>query len=224
MVAKTNRSDQTKKKIINAAIKLIEENGYSHVSIRDICKESGVSLSRINYHFGNKDNLAVELAIQIPLKINDEINRRHPGYNAPRSMESDLAFIMLMIKVLMSEGENIEKYRELYSQDAVLEHISESSRFSYQDYYSEEFRKSLTPQMLIIISSACAQCMSTILKKGNLSTMQNNIENTTSAVCEFIMNLVKIPKTEQEQIMKKTHELVDDIKFEVEGITEISFS
>lgn len=224
MVAKTNRSDQTKKKIINAAIKLIEENGYSHVSIRDICKESGVSLSRINYHFGNKDNLAVELAIQIPLKINDEINRRHPGYNAPRSMESDLAFIMLMIKVLLSEGENIEKYRELYSQDAVLEHISESSRFSYQDYYSEEFRKSLTPQMLIIISSACAQCMSTILKKGNLSTMQNNIENTTSAVCEFIMNLVKIPQTEQEQIMKKTHELVDDIKFEVEGITEISFS
>ena len=224
MVAKTNRSDQTKKKIINAAIKLIEENGYSHVSIRDICKESGVSLSRINYHFGNKDNLAVELAIQIPLKINDEINRRHPGYNAPRSMESDLAFIMLMIKVLLSEGENIEKYRELYSQDAVLEHISESSRFSYQDYYSEEFRKSLTPQMLIIISSACAQCMATILKKGNLSTMQNNIENTTSAVCEFIMNLVKIPKTEQEQIMKKTHELVDDIKFEVEGITEISFS
>lgn len=224
MVAKTNRSDQTKKKIINAAIKLIEENGYSHVGIRDICKESGVSLSRINYHFGNKDNLAVELAIQIPLKINDEINRRHPGYNAPRSMESDLAFIMLMIKVLLSEGENIEKYRELYSQDAVLEHISESSRFSYQDYYSEEFRKSLTPQMLIIISSACAQCMSTILKKGNLSTMQNNIENTTSAVCEFIMNLVKIPKTEQEQIMKKTHELVDDIKFEVEGITEISFS
>ncbi len=223
MVEKKNRSDKTKTKIINTAIKLIEEKGYSHVSIRDICKESEVSLSRINYHFGNKDNLAVEIAIQMPIKINNEISRRHPGYNTPRSLMSDLAFLVMMIRVLLSKGESIERYRELYSQDAVLEHITESSRFSYLDYYDEQFRRSLTPQMLIIVSEACSHCMATILKKNNLSTMQNNIESTISAVCEFIMNLEKIPKDEQMQIMKKTHELVDDIKFEVKGITEINF-
>lgn len=223
MTEKISRADLTKTKIITAAIKLINENGYSNVSIRDICKESGVSLSRINYHFGNKDNLAVELAIQMPIKMNNEIMRRHPGYNTPRTMESDLAFLVLLIRVLLSEGESIKKYREMYSQNAVLEHIIESSRFSYQDYYSEDFRKSLTPQMLIVVSNACAQCMATLLKEDNLPIMQNDVEGTVSAVCEFIMNLVRIPKTEQEEIMRKTHALVDDIKFEVKGITEITF-
>ena len=48
-----------KEAIIQATIKLIEENGehLEEVTVREICKRAGVGLGLVNYHFGNKDKL-----------------------------------------------------------------------------------------------------------------------------------------------------------------------
>lgn len=44
-------------KIFVAASKLFSERGYSNVSIRDVCRESGTTAPVIYYHFGNKKGL-----------------------------------------------------------------------------------------------------------------------------------------------------------------------
>ena len=48
-----------KEAIIQATIKLIEENGehLEEITVRDICKNAGVGLGLVNYHFGSKDKL-----------------------------------------------------------------------------------------------------------------------------------------------------------------------
>ena len=48
-----------KEAIIQATIRLIEENGehLEEVTVREICKRAGVGLGLVNYHFGNKDKL-----------------------------------------------------------------------------------------------------------------------------------------------------------------------
>ena len=48
-----------KEAIIQATIKLIEENGehLEEVTVREICKRANVGLGLVNYHFGNKDKL-----------------------------------------------------------------------------------------------------------------------------------------------------------------------
>lgn len=48
-----------KEAIMQATIKLIEEKGehLEEVTVRDICKNAGVGLGLVNYHFGSKDKL-----------------------------------------------------------------------------------------------------------------------------------------------------------------------
>ena len=48
-----------KEAIIHATIKLIEENSehLEKITVRDICKNAGVGLGLVNYHFVSKDKL-----------------------------------------------------------------------------------------------------------------------------------------------------------------------
>ena len=48
-----------KEAIIQATIRLIEENGehLEEVTVREICKKSRCWFRLVNYHFGNKDKL-----------------------------------------------------------------------------------------------------------------------------------------------------------------------
>lgn len=54
-----------KEALIQATITLIEEKGehLDEITVREICKNTGVGLGLVNYHFGSKDRL-VELCVE----------------------------------------------------------------------------------------------------------------------------------------------------------------
>ena len=52
---------ETKQKILDVALDLFSQNGYSAVSIRDICKRVEIKESSVYYHFQNKQAVLVEL-------------------------------------------------------------------------------------------------------------------------------------------------------------------
>ena len=51
--------------IIQATIELINEKGdrLDEITVREICKKSGVGLGLVNYHFGNKEKL-IEVCVE----------------------------------------------------------------------------------------------------------------------------------------------------------------
>ncbi|MBL8286617.1 MAG: TetR/AcrR family transcriptional regulator [Rubrivivax sp.] len=58
----------TKARIIDATFQRLATQGYAALSIREIAKEAGVNSALINYHFGTKDQLVIEVL--------DSANRR----------------------------------------------------------------------------------------------------------------------------------------------------
>ena len=54
-----------KEAIIQATIELINEKGdhLNEITVREICKRSGVGLGLVNYHFGNKEKL-IEVCVE----------------------------------------------------------------------------------------------------------------------------------------------------------------
>lgn len=54
-----------KEAIIQATIEMINEKGdrLNEITVRDICKRSGVGLGLVNYHFGNKEKL-IEVCVE----------------------------------------------------------------------------------------------------------------------------------------------------------------
>lgn len=51
----------TKQKILDAAFRCLASEGYAALSIREIAKEAGVNSALINYHFGTKEQLVIDV-------------------------------------------------------------------------------------------------------------------------------------------------------------------
>jgi AcrR family transcriptional regulator len=49
--------NDTKQKILDAAERLIAQQGYAGTSLRQIISEAGVNLAAVHYHFGSKEEL-----------------------------------------------------------------------------------------------------------------------------------------------------------------------
>lgn len=62
---KTLQSQDTRKRLIEAAAKLFAERGYSNSSVAAIGDAAGVSRGLINHHFGSKENLLYEVIAEI---------------------------------------------------------------------------------------------------------------------------------------------------------------
>ncbi len=51
----------TRQKLLYVAEELFAEKGFHGVSVREITSQAGVHLSAVNYHFGSKENLYLEV-------------------------------------------------------------------------------------------------------------------------------------------------------------------
>jgi AcrR family transcriptional regulator len=56
-----HRHDMTKERILNEAEALFAQKGFHAVSVREITKRARCNLAAVNYHFGNKQNLYLEV-------------------------------------------------------------------------------------------------------------------------------------------------------------------
>jgi len=60
-MAQKDKSDVTKEHLLNEAEGLFAQKGYDAVSVREITKAANCNLAAVNYHFGNKQNLYLEV-------------------------------------------------------------------------------------------------------------------------------------------------------------------
>lgn len=68
----TDLPGTTRAAILDAAERLFSKNGVDGTSMREISKEAGVNLGAINYHFGAKDRLALEVFARRLQPVNRE--------------------------------------------------------------------------------------------------------------------------------------------------------
>ena len=54
-------TDDTRQKILNAAGEVFADNGFQSATIREICRVAGANLAAVNYYFGDKEKLYVEV-------------------------------------------------------------------------------------------------------------------------------------------------------------------
>lgn len=54
-------SDDTRTRLLTAAAKVFAEHGYEGTTIREICQRAGANVALVNYHFGDKMELYLEV-------------------------------------------------------------------------------------------------------------------------------------------------------------------
>ncbi len=119
-VTVSKRTEITKKKIAYSASLLFAEKGYTNTTVREICAKAGVALSRMNYHFNTK----LDLALYIFKATNNDLVL---GINKALENEKDeliksIAFIRLWMGAFLA-GENYTKFCADLVDEGVLQSI-----------------------------------------------------------------------------------------------------
>lgn len=97
-------ASKTRNAIIETAGRIFAEEGYSKATVRDICRQAGVNIAAINYHFGDKKGLYLSV-----LKHYQEISlKTYPpdlGINETQQPEEKLhTYIRSFLTRIMDDG------------------------------------------------------------------------------------------------------------------------
>jgi AcrR family transcriptional regulator len=98
---------ETQQKILDAAERLIAEQGYSATSLRQIIAEAGVNLASVHYHFGSKEELLNQLVMRKVGPVNEirlQLLERAIAEAAPASPSVERILEALMLP--MAEAAN----------------------------------------------------------------------------------------------------------------------
>ena len=92
------KGHETERRILDAAQKLMREQGFAAVSVRDICREAGVTTGAFYHHFDSKEALLDRGYIEM-----DDYIRRHMQEAAPASGLARLEQVFTAYAAYMEE-------------------------------------------------------------------------------------------------------------------------
>jgi AcrR family transcriptional regulator len=78
-VKKSKNGRNTRQQILDAAQRLIEKEGFSRLTTKEIAREAGYAEGTIFKHFERKDDLALAVVLENAPRFKDDIVRRHAG-------------------------------------------------------------------------------------------------------------------------------------------------
>jgi AcrR family transcriptional regulator len=95
-------SSATKTNIIRAAEVLFARDGYQGTSLRAITEQAGANVAAVNYHFGSKENLLIEILDRIVgplnrqrLELLDEVEAKGVEAKGPERIRDILTAFLL---------------------------------------------------------------------------------------------------------------------------------
>lgn len=152
------RSEETKTKIMDAAIKLFSTRGFSAASVDDICEEAGISKGAFYHHFESKQALFVAL-LDSWLQAIDSAIESSKDKTAPETfMQMTEAFPYLF----ETAGEGLPMFLEFWlaaSRDKKIWDASISPYRRYHKYFTSLIKKGVDEGSFIEIDPELASRM-----------------------------------------------------------------
>ncbi len=91
MARALTKKPETSTTLLEAAKKVLRQNGYSGLSTRDVAAAAGVPLSQIHYHFGSKQGMVLALFEYLNAQLLDRQNALFGDPKLKLSEQWDLA-------------------------------------------------------------------------------------------------------------------------------------
>ena len=134
------RSEETRTKIMDSAVKLFSSRGYNASSVDDICKEAGISKGAFYHHFESKQMLFLAL-LDGWLKTNDNAIEASKDQTVP---ETFMGITEAFPYIFKTAGDNLPMFLEFWliaSRDKKIWEASIAPYRRYQKYFTSLIKK-----------------------------------------------------------------------------------
>ena len=125
------RSEETRTKIVESAIKLFSSRGYNAASVDDICAEAGISKGAFYHHFESKQALFLALLDSWLQTIDHAIESTREKTAPETFMQMTEAFPYLF----ETAGEGLPMFLEFWLQASRDQKVWEASIAPYRRYH-----------------------------------------------------------------------------------------
>jgi AcrR family transcriptional regulator len=125
------RSEETRAKIMEAAIKLFSLRGYNKASVDDICEEAGISKGAFYHHFKSKQTLFLALLDGWLQFVDNAIEATQDKTVPETFMQMTQAFPY----IFETAGENLPMFLEFWLQASRDKKIWEAGIAPYRRYH-----------------------------------------------------------------------------------------
>jgi len=218
-MSRYKKSETTKKNILEAASRLFFYQGYKNTTVRDIVKTADVSLSRMNYHFTNKENLAATICRVFLKNLNKEIYRVvQPITDKP--ILQDSIHIRLWAAIFLTNHECRDFYYELAAGNILGNTLFAS------DY--EHFRDQVAYLNLDVaeeIIKAYAHTFVAVIIRFIIVKKEGDTNLSIPEILDFLnrlhLKLLEFEKDERESLIRKADEYTRNITFEISDLMNI---
>ncbi len=198
------RSEDTIKKISYTASVMFAENGYTNTTVRDICAAAGVSLSRLNYHFKTKLDLALYIFKATLRDVNEAVNRRLAAEN--EGLVKSVAYIIIWMGIFLAE----RKYSK-FCADLVDEGVFEDL---ISGLFDELFTQAESDVMIgrVNIDAANGRFLfissfASLIRAEANGRFDKSAEEFTDIFAYFFMMLLGVPSAEQKKVLADAKKL-----------------
>ncbi len=104
MSSKTGNGGDTRQAILQAAGQVFADRGYRATTVREICDKAGANIAAVNYHFGDKQRLYMEV-IRLALRESDQKYPYSLGLPSPSTPVQRLHnFVRVMLMRVFDKG------------------------------------------------------------------------------------------------------------------------
>ncbi|MBU4438130.1 MAG: TetR family transcriptional regulator [Firmicutes bacterium] len=217
-MASYKKSIETKDKIIKTASALFYNQGYNATTIRDIATDSGLSLSRLNYHFNSKADVAGVICKEFLINLNRDLFDIIPVKQ--NKILRDTIHIRTWIKIFHSHNQTMNFYYELACENILSELLIESD---YQHFIEQaDFLKlnldSQTLRMYAHIFVASLVQLIRAKKEGDITLKTEAILD----MCNTLhLKLLGLDPVEQDKIITEAKSFASRIEYEMTDLSSI---
>ncbi len=228
-MATYKKSGITKEAIRKAAADLFLEQGYIATTVRDICKVSGVSLSRLNYHFSSKADLAADICRELLRNFYTELKkaiRNDRDYSLVVEAIS-LRFIVDLVIDAENRHEASIFYRDLAAEGIFGSTFTPSDQGEFSKYMSmAHFSniQSLT-ESIGIYSRIFGSSFSAVASGWNDLLVQyagdekKALRKLQDVYAGLFMQMMDIPHEAQQAMVEISAAYYEVMEVELEGLT-----
>ncbi|MBN1304519.1 MAG: TetR/AcrR family transcriptional regulator [Anaerolineales bacterium] len=186
------RSEITRKRIMEAATRLFANAGYNATSVDQICKEAGVSKGAFYHHFSSKQAIFVALFEDWIVALDDGMKEMHKE-NIPQT----LLYLTNMIPLIFETADEhlpiVLEYWLLAGHDEVIRAAILAPYRHYQDLFAKLIEEGMAEGTLKTINpQAAAQVIVSLavglLIQGILDPKGADWQKVASESIQILMN------------------------------------